>query len=159
MHKKLEQVIDFFYPPFRKLIPIQFFRYLACGGGNTILDWVLYFVFYNYVVDKQVIDFGFVAFTPHIAAFVFTFPIVFTVGFYLSRNISFQGSSLHGRVQLFRYVMVVVANIFINYICLKLFVDLLHFYPTPSKMLTTVFTTLFSYFAQKYYSFSQKVEA
>ncbi len=156
MHKKLEQIIDFFYPPFKRLMPIQLFRYLACGGSNTLLDWVLYFVAYNYVVQKHEVDLGFVTLSPHIAAFVFTFPIVLMVGFYLSRNISFQGSSLRGRVQLFRYLVIVAANILINYICLKIFVDWMHIYPTPSKMLTTVFTTLFSYFAQKHYSFSQK---
>ena len=27
--------IDFFYPPFSKLMPIQTFRYAVCGGTNT----------------------------------------------------------------------------------------------------------------------------
>lgn len=156
MHKILTRFIDFFYSPFRRIIPVSLFRYFACGGMNVLFDWVLYFVFYNFIIRKQIIDLGFVAFTPHIAALVFTFPITLLSGFYLSRNITFQGSPLRGRVQLFRYVTMVTVNLLINYFCLKLFVELLAIYPTPSKMITTVFTTAFSYFAQKYYSFRAK---
>lgn len=154
MRKQLTHIVDFFYPPFRKLMPVQVFRYLACGGSNVVFDWLLYFVFYNFVFEKQVVHItDCLAFKPHIAAFVFTFPIVLLSGFYLSHSISFHGSILRRRVQLMRYMMVVGVNLLINYICLKLFVDVLHIYPTPAKMITTVFTTTFSYFAQKHFSF------
>ena len=36
--------IDFFYPPFRKLMPEQTFRYAACGGANTVLGLTIYFL-------------------------------------------------------------------------------------------------------------------
>ncbi|HCL82631.1 MAG TPA: phenylalanine 4-monooxygenase, partial [Chitinophagaceae bacterium] len=35
--KEIIALIDFFYPPFRKFISLQTFRYAACGGANTIL--------------------------------------------------------------------------------------------------------------------------
>ncbi len=145
--------IDFFYPPFKKLIPIDVFRYGACGGANMVFDWVLYFVVFQFVIRKQIVDLGFVAFTPHIGAMFITFPITFVSGFLLSKYISFQGSKIVGRVQFFRYAMVVAGCIVINYVCLKFFVEVCEFYPTPSKMLTTVFTVTFSYFSQKYYTF------
>ncbi len=155
--KKLQSAIiatiDFFYPPFKKLMPIEMFRYGACGGANMVFDWVLYFVVFQFVIQKQIVDLGFVAFKPHIGAMFITFPITFASGFLLSKYISFQGSKLVGRVQLFRYAMVVAGCIVINYVCLKIFVEVCGFYPTPSKMLTTVFTVMFSYFSQKYYTF------
>lgn len=153
MHTRLAHLIDFFYPPFRKMMPITLFRYIACGGGNVIFDWLLYAITYNFVLQKTILNLGFIAFTPHIAALVITFPITLFSGFYLSRNITFQGSNLHGRIQLFRYLVIVIVNLLINYVCLKCFVDYMHIFPTPSKMITTVFTTIFSYFAQKHYSF------
>ncbi len=159
VRKRITHIIDFFYPPFRKLIPVQLFRYLTCGGVNVVFDWVLYFVFYHFVFQKQVVFMGSnLAISPHIAAFVFTFPIVLLSGFYLSHSISFHGSILRRRVQLLRYCMIVGVNLFINYICLKLFVDVLCFFPTPAKMITTVFTTTFGYFAQKHFSFKRKKE-
>lgn len=155
MHSKLTKIIDFFYPPFKRFMPIELFRYVACGGSNVVFDWVLYAVSYNFIFAKQVVDLKFIAFSPHIAALIFTFPITLLSGFYLSRNITFQGSDLRRRIQLFRYMVIVAINLLINYVCLKTMVDFLHIFPTPAKMITTVFTTIFSYFAQKHYSFKK----
>ncbi|MBP9018136.1 MAG: GtrA family protein, partial [Paludibacteraceae bacterium] len=69
------------------------------------------------------------------------------------KYVTFSASYLRGHVQLRRYLLVVMINLGLNYVGLKLFVELAHFYPTPSKMLITIITTLFSYFAQKKFTF------
>lgn len=156
MHNQIRSAIDFFHPPFKKLITKSFFRYLACGGMNVGLDWVLFFISYNFIFQKQIVDLGFIAFKPYIASLFITFPITIMWGFYLSKYVSFEGSNLQGWTQLFRYLMVVVGCLLINYFCLILFVDVLHFWPLPAKMVTTVFTTIFSYLAQKHFTFRKK---
>ena len=148
--------IDLFYPPFRKFIPIQTFRYLACGGANTLLDIALYFVSYHYILKEKILDLGFTAISPHIAAFFMAFCVSFPLGFWLMRSIVFTGSTLRGRVQLFRYLLLVGVCVILNYVFLKLFVEQWGIYPTPSKMLTTVIVVLFSYLTQKHFTF--KVE-
>jgi putative flippase GtrA len=145
--------IDLFYPPFRKLMNIQTFRYLACGGGNTLLDIVLYFVSYNFILDKQNLDLGFTVISPHIAAFIIAFLISFPTGFWLMRSIVFSDSILRGRVQLFRYFLLVAVCIILNYVFLKLFVEQWGIYPTPSKLLTTIIVVSFSYVTQKHFTF------
>ncbi|MBO5974326.1 MAG: GtrA family protein [Paludibacteraceae bacterium] len=155
LQKFITNSIDFFYTPFRPLMSVQMFRYGVCGVANMMLDWVLYFLSYNFVLQKKVLDFGFVAFTPHIGSLVISFPITFFTGFLLSKYISFQQSALKWKTQLLRYLMVVLGCLLINYVCLKLFVEICHFYPTPSKMITTIFTVLFSYFSQKNFSFKK----
>ena len=146
-------IIDFFYAPFRKLMPIQTFRYAACGGGNTILDIFLYFLAYNYVLRKEIVYTPAGAISPHIAAFLISFAISFPTGYMLNRYIVFPGSIRKGRVQLFRYFMLVLVCIYLNYIFIKLFVEHFHIYPTISKMLTTVIVVAFSYFTQKNFTF------
>lgn len=146
-------VIDFFYQPFRRLMPIQTFRYAACGGGNTLIDIFLYFVFYNFVLKKQVVILPAGAISPHIAAFLMSFAISFPTGYLLNRYIVFPGSILRGRVQLFRYFLLVVMCVFLNYIFIKLFVEHFHIFPTVSKMLTTVIVVSFSYLTQKNFTF------
>ncbi|HVG11704.1 MAG TPA: GtrA family protein, partial [Flavisolibacter sp.] len=54
---------------------------------------------------------------------------------------------------LFRYFLVAMGCILINYIFLKLFVEILGWYATPSQMVTTVIVTMFSYFSQRHFSF------
>ena len=134
-------------------MPIQTFRYAACGGGNTILDIFLYFLAYNYVLRKEIVYTPAGAISPHIAAFLISFAISFPTGYMLNRYIVFPGSILKGRVQLFRYFMLVLVCIYLNYIFIKLFVEHFHIYPTIAKMLTTVIVVAFSYFTQKNFTF------
>ena len=47
MKQKFTSVLDFFYPPFQKIMPIQTFRYAACGGMNTLLGLAVYFTGFN----------------------------------------------------------------------------------------------------------------
>lgn len=134
-------------------MPIHTFRYAACGGANTLFDIFLYFIFYNYVLQKEIFDVGIVALSPHIAAFFMSFSITFPTGFALNKYITFTQSELKGRVQLFRYGLVVFGSILLNYVLLKLFVEYCGIYPTPSKVLTTGLVVIFSYFSQKNFSF------
>lgn len=150
---RILDVVDFFYPPFRRLMPLQTYRYAACGGSNTLLNLLLFFITHNYILHNQVVHIGTIAISSHIASFLFAFCITFPIGFYLSMYVVFQGSYLKRRVQLFRYFLVVLGCIMLNYVCLKIFVDLLGWYPTPAMMLTTVVVILFSYFSQRYFSF------
>lgn len=146
-------VVDLFYPLFRRFMPLQTFRYAACGGFNTCLDIALFFVSYNFILKKQVIHIGFLSIGPHIAAFLISFCVTFPIGFYLSRYVVFQETSVGKRKQLGKYFMVVLGCLFLNYTFLKLFVEVFKWYPTPSKLVTTVFVVAFSYFSQKNYTF------
>jgi putative flippase GtrA len=151
--KFVERFVLLFYPPFKKYIPEQTFKYAATGGMNTALDIFLFFIFYNFILDKEIVDLGFYAISPHIAAFLLSFMITFPIGFLLAKFISFPGSYLRKRIQLLRYGMTVTGSIVLNYVFLKLFVEVFEWYPTPSKIITTLIVIVFSYTAQKYFTF------
>ncbi len=146
-------IINKFHKPVEKYIPVMTFRYGFTGLTNTAFDIFLYFLFYNFVFRKELVDVVFVTMTPHIAAFVFVFPITFTTGFILARYITFTQSNLRGRKQLFRYGLTVVGSIVLHYVLLKIFVEYLHFWPTFAKIVTVSIVIVYSYFAQKYFSF------
>lgn len=147
------QVIDYFHAPFRRFIPLETFRYAATGGFNTVLDIFLYFICYNFILDKQVVDLGFVSISPHIAAFIIVFPITFATGFLFAKFITFTSSVVKGRIQLFRYMVSVSGSIFLNYVFLKIFVEFVGLWPTLSKVITTGIVVIYSYFAQKFFTF------
>lgn len=151
--KKIRVIIDLFYPPFRKYIPAQLFRYGVTGASNLVFDWVLYFFLYNFVIQHRLVHLGIVTLSPHIAALAFTFPVSFITGFLLQKYVTFSASDLRGKVQLIRYGMVVGANLTLNYFGLKLLVEIFEWYPTPSKMVITLLATVISYISQKRYTF------
>ncbi len=147
------QIIDYFHTPFRKIIPRETFRYGATGGFNTLLDIFLYFICYNYILDKKIVDFQIVSVSPHIAAFLIVFPITFFTGFILAKYITFTNSEIRGRVQLIRYMISVSGSIFLNYVFLKVLVEFGGLWPTLAKIITTVIVVIYSYFAQKFFTF------
>lgn len=146
-------VIDYFYTPFGALIPVQTFRYAVCGGLNTLLDIFLYYISFHYVLHERILYTPAGPVSPHVAAIFLAFLVSFPTGFFLNRSIVFPGSVLRGRVQLFRYFLLVMACLLLNYIFIKLFVEQFHIFPTVSKMLTTVIVVLFSYVTQKKFTF------
>ena len=154
----IEKFVLWFYPPFRRFMPEQTFKYAATGGMNTALDILLYFIFYHFVLEKQIVELGFYAISPHIAAFLMSFIVTFPIGFLLAKFISFPGSYLRKRIQLLRYGLSVMGSLVLNYIFLKLFVEYFGWYPTPSKMVTTLIVILFSYTAQKYFTFKIEIK-
>lgn len=151
--EQVNRIIDWVYKPFANLIPYETFRYGLCGGANTALDIFLYFIFYNFILKKQMVELGFVTISPYIAAFLIVFPITFSTGFLLAKYITFTQSTLRGRIQLMRYGLTVLFSIFLNYAFLKILVETFHIFPTPSKIITTCFVVVFSYFSQKYFTF------
>ncbi|MEO5649308.1 MAG: GtrA family protein [Ginsengibacter sp.] len=153
MRQKIVDFIDFFYPPFRKMLPLQTFRYAVCGGSNMLLDITLFYISFNFVLQKEVLHIGFISLKPYNAALGLSFIITFPLGFLLSKYIVFNGSYLRGRVQLFRYMLIVAVNLFLNYAILNVLVQYLNFYPTIAKAFAIVIIVAFSYVSQKHFTF------
>ncbi len=163
----IAKIIDFFYHPFQKWMPKQLFTYGMCGGGNMVLDWVLYFLVYNFVIGHELITIHLslplysstpllpITMTPHIASLCIVFPITLVTGFLLNKYVTFTQSDLRTAKQFIRYCLIVAVNLAINYWGLKLCVEVWGWYPTPSKMLITVITVIISFICQKYFTFAR----
>ena len=147
------KTVDTFYPPFRSIMPLQMFRYAACGGANTAFDILLYSFIYNFVLRRQIVHIGPVAISAYIFAFLVSFCITFPTGFYLSRYVVWQQTTTRKRVQLFRYFIIVSACIVLNYLFLKLFVEQFNWWPIVAKIVTSMIVVVFSYLTQRNFSF------
>lgn len=124
---------------------------LDCHNAGTVFRFLmtavanLQFTIYNLQFAQAI--------TPHIATLCIVFPITLLTGFWLQKYVTFTASRLNGWRQLSRYILIVAVNLAINYFGLKLCVDVLGWYPTPSKMLITLITVIISYLGQKHYTF------
>ena len=156
MRKKINAFIDFFYPPFKKIFPLQTFRYAVCGCSNMLLDIFLFYISFNFILNQQIVHIGFITLKPYNAALIMAFCVTFPLGFLLSKYIVFNSSYLRGHVQLFRYILVVAINLFLNYAIINVMVQYFHFYPTISKIFATVIIVTFSFLSQKHFTFRVK---
>ena len=154
--KLIIQILDFIYPPFRRFMPVQTFRYAACGGGNTLLSLFIFSFSYNFIFQKKLVDLYIITLKPHVAALILSFVLTIPIGFYMARHVVFQSSSLRGRHQLFRYFATAIGSLLLNYINLIILVDFLHIYPTPAQIINTVIVVCFSYLMQKHFAFKKK---
>ena len=152
----LTSVVDVLYiKPVRQFISRDTFGYCLCGALNMVLDTVWYFVIYHYIVLERYVDLGFVVMSPHIAALAVVFPITFFTGFLLNRYVAFRSTVQRSSKQLIRYALSVVGSILLNYVLMKLFVEVCYIWPTISKMMTTAIVALYSFLAARYFSFKK----
>lgn len=156
MKRKIISFIDFFYPPFRKIIPLQTFRYAVCGGSNMVLDILLFYVSFHFILNEQILHLGFIALKPYNAAIGMAFCVTFPLGFLLNKYIVFNSSYLRSYVQLFRYGLIVVINLFLNYAIINTLVQYAHFFPTIAKIIATIIIVIFSFLSQKHFTFRVK---
>lgn len=160
MVKLLTTIIDFFYfPVFKKIMPLKTFRYAACGGGNLILDNILYILFYYLVFQEQEVQFWFIDLKPHSASLFFVFPITFLTGFSLNKYITFEKSNIDGKTQFMRYFMVAMGAIGISFLLLKLFIEGIGIPVVTSKILTTIISVIYSYILQNKFTFKIEKES
>lgn len=151
---KITKVIDFFYvKPLRGFMPLQTFRYAVCGGGNLVLNWVLYALLYDVVLGFDYLNLGFVYISRHIAALAVTFPVTLFTGYWLQSRISFRGSPLGDKVSSVRYLVTTLGSLVINYVCLKLFVEWAGLYAPVAQVVTSLITIVYSYLLQKHWTF------
>lgn len=152
-------IIDFFHKPFARFIPTQTFRYLACGGTNTVLNILIQFLAINFILHKQPVHiYGNINITPEVGAYIIAFCFSFPPGFIMSRYIVFPESNLQGRVQFFRYGLTTVTFIFISYCLVRFFAYVNPEHPTLSYTFICIITAVMSYISQRKFTFKIKPE-
>lgn len=156
---RILRVIDcFYFRPIAALVPREVFRYGVCGAVNAVFGWVCYFLIYNLLLRQQQVDLGVVVISAHVAAMLLAFPCVFLAGFWLNRHVAFRVVLPRAHRQLVRYLLTVAGSVVVNYVCLKFFVEWCGLWATPSQMLATCITTVYSFLAAKYYTFRRPAE-
>ncbi|MFR9579498.1 MAG: GtrA family protein [Rikenellaceae bacterium] len=146
-----------YIPPFKAIFTPQTFRYIACGAGNyLVLDAIIYFVCYHYIIQQHYIDIGFMVISPHVASLCIVFPLTFASGFWLNRHVAFRVGEEAVGGQLLRYAISVGGSIIISYIALKFLVEGVHIWATPSKVICSIITSIYSYLAARYFTFRKK---
>lgn len=137
-------------------MPLQTFRYAACGGGNALLGIVIYIICYQYIFAGRIFDLEFYALEPHTASLTVSSTVTFFLGFILNRFVVFTESNLRGRIQLFRYFLSFSFNYLVNLGILKLLVESLHWNALVSQAIAIGIVIIISYFTQRHFTFKIK---
>lgn len=156
MRKILLSVIDFFYPPFKRFVSLHNFRYLATGGGTFLAGNAVYYLSFHFLFTADVVNLLYIPLKRETAALVVDFAVIIPLSFLLNKYVIFTHSKLKGRTQFFRFFNLQWINILMNYVLLKLFVEIFHIYPTFAIFSVKILIAIFSYVYQHYFTFSVK---
>ncbi len=121
-------------------------RFLAVGGINTVVGYVLFVVF-NAILELW-LD------RPYFIALYASYAFATILAFNLHRRVTFQVAST-GRVMVdfVRFQSVYVVSLVINTLALPLLVEIAGLAPWAAQLTILVVTTLISYFGHKWFSF------
>ncbi len=120
---------------------------------NTLLGLLVFYISFKFIFKEKPFDIGFYAFEAHSAALFLSFCVSFPFGFFLTKYVVFSDSNMKGKIQLFRYFMLYVFNLALNYVLLRLFVETFKVYPTFAQLITIAIVILFSYVVQRNFTF------
>lgn len=155
MVKLIQKILDFFYPLVSRVLDKNTYYYAACGGGNLVLSWVLFFVFFQFLFQKQTLYIAWLDYSlsPYTLSSFLCFIIAFTIGFLLMKYVVFTKSELKGRIQLFRYGLSSLVTWVANWLILKTFIEILYIYPSIANIASSCIVVLISYLIQKNFTF------
>ena len=156
MKNSILATIDFFYFPFKKIMPLQTFRYAACGGTNVSISFIIFVLCHKFIFKEAQFSIGFYAFKSYNAALFVSSCASFFIGFILNKYLVFTSSELKGRIQLFRYFLSLCMSLSVNYILLRIFVEYIKLDAILAQVITTIIVTIISYISQSYFSFKVK---
>ena len=148
-------IIDFFHKPFTRFIPTQTFRYLVCGGTNTLMGMVCFSVIYNFVLHGHDITIlTALPITARVATLFMTFCVNVPFGFVLSSYIVFPESQINTKVQFVRYTGAAISFIVIAYLLTKFFAFAIPLVRADiANIFVSMITAVLSYLSQRFYTF------
>lgn len=160
MVRIIHHILDFFYPLVRRIMDKTTYYYAACGSGNLVLSWILFFLFFNVLFQKQ--DFtldnlpfgmGVKTISALTLSSIICACISFLIGFLLMRYVVFTESQLKGRAQFFRYGLSAVITSTTNWGLLKVLVLGMGIFPSIANILASCVVVTISYLLQRKFSF------
>lgn len=145
------------YPIFKRFLPYDVYAYLAVGAGNTVLNILLFALFYQVVlIEKMYTIFSF-PFESYTVALIIAFILTVPTGFWLSKSFAFtEAPKQQNTQQLIKYFLVVLQGLVSDYLIFKLFIVVFDAHPTASKVISTVIVLTFNYLLQKYFTFRKE---
>ncbi len=138
----------------RKALNYKLIRYGLSSGVATGVDVVVYFLAFNFLLQKQDLYLaGVVTVSAPMVALAISYSCGLLTNFTITKYFVFTESNLRGRHQLMRYVAVAILILALNYGMMALLIRGLHWYPTISRAISAVVIGFASFIIHRSFSF------
>lgn len=129
-------------------------RYLLSAGVATLVDISVYFIAFNYIYHKQdILLFDSFLVTAPTAALLLSYTAGLITNFLITKFLVFHESDLETYKQLFRYILVALAILALNYALMRFLIRSLEWYPTIARAFSAISIGVLSFIIHKTFSF------
>lgn len=141
----------------KKILQSKIFRYFISAGLATWVDITIYFLAYNYIYQKEDFSvFGLIMVSAPTASLILSYTCGLITNFFVTKWLVFHDSDLETHKQLFRYVLVAILILFLNYFLMNFLIHQFEWYPTIARAFSAVTIGLFSFVIHRSFSFQVK---
>ena len=145
MRRKVLFGIDYTDSEFIKLV-----LYLFVGGTAALVEWALFYIFLNYVLNS--LDLGRTALTMTATSLAFCLSTLYH--YFLGNVLVFDSGSRYDRSKELSLVFLVsIMGLGFNLLLMYIFVTLLGWQPMLSKVLTSCIVVVWNYLSRKKWIF------
>ena len=145
MHRKVLFGVDYTNSELIKLI-----LYLFVGGTAALVEWALFYIFINYLLNG--LGLGMTTLTMLATALAFSLSTLYH--YFLGNVLVFDSGSRYQRGTELSLVFVVsIIGLLFNLLLMYIFVSLLTWEPMLSKVLTSCIVVVWNYLARKKWIF------
>ena len=138
----------------RKLVKSKVFRYFISAGIATWVDIMIYFIAFNYIYEKQDIHlFSWMVISAPTASLILIYTAGLLTNIYFTKHLVFKESDLETHKQLFRYVLVALVVLVLNYLMMRFLIRGWDWYPTIARAFSAISIGLLSFLIHKSFSF------
>ena len=138
----------------RKILDNKIIRYFFSAGLATLVDISVYFVAFNYIYQKQDINFFSIAvLSAPTASLMLSYTCGLITNFFITKYLVFKESDLKGIHQLLRYIMVALLILILNYFFMSFLIKVLNWFPTIARIVSALSIGMLSFVIHKFYSF------
>ena len=124
------------------------------AGVATLVDISVYFIAYNYIYQKQDVHlFNSFLITAPIAALLLSYTMGLITNFLITKFFVFHESDLETHKQLFRYILVALVILALNYVLMRFLIRKLDWFPTLARAFSAISIGLLSFVIHKTFSF------
>lgn len=137
-----------------RLAQNKLFRYFISAGLATWVDITVYFLSFNYLYQKSDISiFNLYTVSAATASLFLSYTMGLLTNFMITRYLVFNDSELEFHKQLFRYVLVAVLVLAMNWLLMRLLIRGFDWWPTLARATSALAIGMLSFVIHKTFSF------
>jgi putative flippase GtrA len=130
------------------------FKYFIAAGVATVVDVGLYYLCFNFAFDKQPVNLiGSFVLKATTASLIISYSCGLVTNFSISKFLVFTDSDMKTSSAFFRFVMVALFVLVLNYFFMNFLIHQLQWYPTISRAVSALSIGVLSFLFHKFFTF------